>query len=175
MSLTDLASLGSFVSAIAVLISLIYLSLQVKQAERNQQASIRATRVTRIVDIFLRLAEPSLADAMTKATAGAKDVSDTEVRQFLFYCRARFYNAEDSFNQFQEGLLGRVIFDSLVVGLKVSLGQPGMRAYYKRQRGDFGKDFVAFVDKLLAETPVIAPPDAAAQWRADVAAEMTAS
>ena len=42
MSLTDLASLGSLVSAIAVLISLIYLSLQVKQAERNQQASIRA-------------------------------------------------------------------------------------------------------------------------------------
>lgn len=30
MSLTDLASLGSFVSAVAVLISLIYLSLQVK-------------------------------------------------------------------------------------------------------------------------------------------------
>lgn len=35
MSLTDLAALGSFVSAVAVLISLIYLSLQVK-AGRTQ-------------------------------------------------------------------------------------------------------------------------------------------
>jgi hypothetical protein len=41
MSLTDLASIGSLVSGVAVLVSLIYLSLQVKQAERNQQASIR--------------------------------------------------------------------------------------------------------------------------------------
>ena len=172
MSLTDLASLGSFVSAVAVLISLIYLSLQVKQAERNQQASIRATRVTRIVDIYMRLAEPSLSDAVVKASWGAEDVSDVQVRQFAFYCGARFYNAEDSFNQFQEGLLGQVIFDSLVIGLKVSLGQPGMRAYYKRNRVSFGKDFVDFVDKLLADTPLTRAPDAVAQWRNDVAAEL---
>lgn len=175
MSLTDLASLGSFVSAIAVLISLIYLSLQVKLAERNQQASIRATRVTRIVDIMMGVTEPSLADAVTKASAGASDVTDLQIRQFNFYCGARFFNAEDSFNQFQEGLLSKVIFDSLVTGLKISLGQPGMRAYYKRQRTAFGKDFAGFVDKLLEETPLLPSLDAAAQWRADVAAELAAS
>jgi hypothetical protein len=175
MSLTDLASLGSFVSAIAVLISLIYLSLQVKQAERNQQSSIRATRVTRIVDIYMRLAEPSLSDAVVKASAGAADVTDAQIRQFSFYCGARFYNAEDSFNQYQEGLLNQRAFDSLVVGLKNSLSQPGMRAYYKRQRDAFGKEFAEFVDKLLVETPLVHSPDAAAQWRADVAAELASS
>ena len=175
MSLTDLASLGSFVSAIAVLISLIYLSLQVKQAERNQQASIRSTRVTRIVDIMMGLTEPSLADAVTKASAGAPDVTDVQIRQFSFYCGARFFNAEDSFNQFQEGLLSMVIFDSLVTGLKISLSQPGMRVYYKRQRAGFGRAFVDFVDKLLAETPLTPSQDVAAQWRADVAAELAAS
>lgn len=175
MSLTDLASLGSFVSAIAVLISLIYLSLQVKQAERNQQASIRSTRVTRIVDIHMGLAEPSLSDAVAKGGAGASDVTDTEVRQFIFYCAARFYNAEDSFNQFQEGLLDQRTLDSLVVGLQHSLRQPGIRAYYKRQRAAFGREFADFVDKLLAEQPRVNAPEAAAQWRADVAAELAAS
>lgn len=172
MSLTDLASLGSFVSAVAVLISLIYLSLQVKQAERNQQSSIRATRVTRIVDILMSLADPSVADAVTKASEGARDVSDQQIRQFAFYCGARFYNAEDSFNQFQEGLLNQRTFDSLVAGLKNSLGQPGMRAFYRRNRGALGKDFADFVDKLLAETPIVPDLDSAAQWRADVAAEL---
>ena len=38
MSLSDLASLGSFVSGVAVLISLIYLALQVRQTEKNQQS-----------------------------------------------------------------------------------------------------------------------------------------
>jgi hypothetical protein len=172
MSLTGLASLGSFLSAIAVLISLIYLSLQVKQAERNQQSSIRAARVTRIVDIMMSLADPSLADAVVKASAGAADVSDVQIHQFSFYCGARFYNAEDSFYQFQEGLLSKVNFESLVAGLKNSISQPGMRAYYRRQRAVFGKDFAELVDRLVAETPLVPSFDAAAQWRADVAAEV---
>ena len=37
MSLSDVAAIGSLVSGVAVLVSLVYLSLQVKQAERNQQ------------------------------------------------------------------------------------------------------------------------------------------
>ena len=58
MSLSDWASIGSLVSSIAVLISLIYLALQVRQAERNQQASIRQGRATRMVDIILAAGEP---------------------------------------------------------------------------------------------------------------------
>ncbi len=56
MSLSVLASLGSFVSGFAVLISLIYLALQVRQTERNQQVSIRHSRATRIVELHLALA-----------------------------------------------------------------------------------------------------------------------
>jgi hypothetical protein len=144
MSLTDLASVGSFVS--------------------------RATRVTRIVDIMMDLSEPSLADAVTKASEYAKDVTDREIHQFMFYCGARF--AEDSFNQFREGLLNQVTFDSLAAGLKHSLAQPCMRAFYKRQRAMLGRDFSAFVDKLLVETALGPPVDSVAQWRADVAAEL---
>ena len=38
MNLSDVASIGSFVSGVAVLVSLVYLSLQVRQTERNQRA-----------------------------------------------------------------------------------------------------------------------------------------
>jgi hypothetical protein len=69
MSLSDLASLGSFVSGIAVLLSLVFLyfqfrqvNLQVKQTEKNQQALIRQNRATRSVDLNMRRAEGSLVD-----------------------------------------------------------------------------------------------------------------
>ena len=126
--------------------------------------------MTRIVDIMMDLSEPSLADAVTKASEYAKDVTDREIRPFMFYCGARF--AEDSFNQFREGLLNQVTFDSLAAGLKHSLAQPCMRAFYKRQRAMLGRDFSAFVDKLLVETALGPPVDSVAQWRADVAAEL---
>lgn len=123
---------------------------------------------------MMGLAEPALADAVVKASAGAPDVTDAQIRQFTFYCGARFYNAEDSFYQFREGLLSPVNFDSLVAGLKNSISQPGMRAFYKRQRVVFGREFANFMDKLIAETPLGPPFDAVEQWRADVAAETAA-
>ena len=61
MSLSDLASLGSFVSGIAVLMSLVYLALQVRQTERNQQISIRHSRASRTVQLHLALADPAPA------------------------------------------------------------------------------------------------------------------
>ena len=58
MSLSDLASLGSFVSGVGVLISLIFLYFQVRQvnaqvgqAEKNQQAAIRQERSAKVSDM----------------------------------------------------------------------------------------------------------------------------
>jgi len=75
MTLSDLAALGSFISELAVLISLFFLyfqlrqvNVQAQQAERTQQATIRHTRAARIVDIALASAELSWADAVRKGT-----------------------------------------------------------------------------------------------------------
>ena len=68
MSLSNLASLGSFVSGFAVLISLIYLALQVRQSERNQQIAIRHSRASRIVELQLALADPAVAVAWRHGT-----------------------------------------------------------------------------------------------------------
>ena len=48
MTLADLASIGSFISGLGVLITLIYLGLQVRQAKLHQQGTIRQGRASRI-------------------------------------------------------------------------------------------------------------------------------
>jgi hypothetical protein len=58
MTFSDPASVGSFVSALAVLISLIYLALQVRQAERNQRALMQQGRADRVSGYCLKMAEP---------------------------------------------------------------------------------------------------------------------
>jgi hypothetical protein len=44
MSLSDLASLGSFVSGIAVVLSFVFLAMQIRQSARNQRATIHNER-----------------------------------------------------------------------------------------------------------------------------------
>src|SRR5215472_18516570 len=104
MSLSDLASLGSFVSGFAVLVSLVFLyfqlrqlGIQVRQAEKNQVASIGHTRATRMVDFLMRRAtSPQFADAVRKGSWGHDDVSLTELAQFRSYIQAAYLNNRDS-------------------------------------------------------------------------------
>ena len=171
MSLSDLASIGSFVSGIGVVLSLIYLSLQVRHADRNQQASIRQGRSTRVADLFMGASNPSVADAVAKGIAGAEDISSIQFEQFRYYCLAHISHAEDSFYQHQDGLLNDAAFETFVSALKGWFRSFGVRAVWKRARDAFAGEFVEFMDKICAETPIASSTDVLAQWKSDVAAE----
>ena len=55
MSLSDLASIGSLVSGIAVLVSLIYLAQQTWQNAKHTRALIHQARSQQSIDILERL------------------------------------------------------------------------------------------------------------------------
>jgi hypothetical protein len=62
MKLSDLASIGSLISSAAVLISLVYLALQIRQAERNQRALIHQGRASRMIALTASLIRGSSTD-----------------------------------------------------------------------------------------------------------------
>src|SRR5215470_13080603 len=149
MSLSQLGEIGSFVSGVAILTSLIFLYFQlrqinhqVKQAEKNQQSVIRQGRATRTAGILMAGTDPSLADAFVKGTFGADDISPTQLSQFSAACRATFINSEDTFYQHKDGLLDEATFDGFVAGMKGTWRYPGFRAQWKGVRKNYGTEFV---------------------------------
>lgn len=171
MSLADWASIGSLISSVAVLISLIYLAIQVRQAERNQQASIRQGRATRVVDIILAAGDPSYADALSKGTAGTADITRAEFGQFTAVYGAFLASAEDTFLQHREGLLSESMFASFRESWRKTLAQPGVRALWQLRRHAFEAGFAALMDELMAEAPPGGGSDFFAAWSAEVEAQ----
>lgn len=178
MSLSELASLGSFVSGIAVLGSLIFLYLQmnqigaqIKQAERNQRAAIRAERATRTTVGLMAFVESSAVDALFLGNGASEEMSTTQIRQYVLYCMSRFTNAEDAFSQHAEGLLGESAFNSMIASYRFAFSTPGFRAIWQLERVQFHGDFVVFMDKLLAGTSMTVVTDFTALVKAAFAAE----
>ena len=172
MSLSDLASLGSFVSGLAVLTSLIYLALQVRQTKRNQQIAIRHSRASRVVELHLALANVAVAEAWLHGSGSPQEITKTEVSQFMNLCRALFFHFEDSFYQREEGLLNDDAFETVVAGVRLSGRNPGFRAAWKIARPNFGGRFLGFMDKLVAESAVDPPVDLSVEtWKAAFASE----
>ena len=172
MSLAVLASLGSFVSGFAVLISLIYLARQVRQAERNQQISIRHSRVSRTVELHLALSDPAVADAWLHGSASPQELTRTELSQYIHVCRAYFFHFEDSFYQREEGLLNDEAFETVVAGVRLSARSPGWRAAWRIARPNFGGRFRDFMDREVARSAVEAPVDLSLEaWKVAFASE----
>ena len=171
MSLADLASIGAFLSGIAVLISLVYLSVQVRQAKLHQQAAIRQGRADRIVQMCFGGSDPSVADAIAKGYAGATDMTETQLTQYHYICRGFFYHCEEEFFQHKEGLANDAYYASFLAGTRRMFCEPGLRVQWKLQRESFVPEFVSFMDGLMEESQPIPHPDALAWWRAAVAAE----
>jgi len=172
MSLSDLASVGSFVSGCAVLISLVYLSLQVRQTKRNQQIAIRHSRATRIVDLQLALADSSVAEAWLHGSGSPQEITRTELSQYINLCRALFFHFEDSFYQREEGLLNDDAFETVVAGARLSARSPGWRAAWTLARPNFGGPFRDFLDGVVAAAAVEPPIDLSLDaWKAAFASE----
>jgi hypothetical protein len=181
MSLSDLASVGSFVSSIAVLVSLVLLYFQIRQvaeqvklAEKNQISIIEQGRSNRVTDVLIQIAsEPTLADAVEKGMTGAPDMTQTQFNQFRFFTYARFAVAEDSFLQHQNGQMSDAAFTSFARIFGGAFGSAGFRVHWKSVRRGYDPGFVAFCDTLMAKAAAIRDDDFA-RWNADVAAEKTA-
>ena len=171
MSLADLASIGSFISGIAVLISLVYLGLQVRQAKLHQQAAIRQGRADRIVAMCFEGGAPSVAEAVARGYAGTPDITETQLAQFHYICRGFFYHCEEEFFQHKEGLANDAYYASFLAGTGRMFCETGLRVQWKQQRAGFVSEFVAVMDKLLEENQPISHPDALAQWKTAIAAE----
>jgi hypothetical protein len=150
MSLSDLASVGSLVSGLAVLISLLYLALQVRQTERNQQISIRHSRVSRIVELQVALADPAMSAAWQHGSTNPHELTQIELNQFVSLCRAFFFHFEDSFYQREEGLLNDDAFETVVAGARLLARSPGLRVAWKVSRPNFGGRFLDFMDQVVA-------------------------
>ncbi|MGN6516510.1 MAG: hypothetical protein ACTHLR_11810 [Rhizomicrobium sp.] len=151
MTLADLASIGSLISGVAVLASLVYLAQQTRQNVRNSQAIIQQGRAARIADTALRLAELRADPGVDRCMIGMMDVSERDVGRFLNVCRAVFVSAEDSFFQHKSGLMDDLAFASFEASIRAGIGSSGLRAGWMLTREMYEREFRDYMDRLLNE------------------------
>jgi hypothetical protein len=151
MSLSDLASLGTLASSVAVFLSLIYLGLQMRQNTKHTKALIHQGRIARVVDLQLRAAEPGLAAAIITGNGGAPTPEAILKQQFNQHCWATFMSMEDTFAQSAEGLVGPEQFEGLRRGLVGAMAEPGARAFFLAHAD--GSAFGRFIRESAAIAP----------------------
>jgi hypothetical protein len=183
MTLSDLASLGSFVSGIAVLISLIFLYIQlrqlnqqVRQAEKNQQAAIQQARSYKRIDMQRdRVGDAALRESWRLSNERPDDMTVAQYTQFSNEAMAAYFLTEDTYYQRKQGLISDIAYDEWLSNIRrMTFTQPGIRALWPQRRALFPDEFAAFIDKLIDDShPRAFDVQASfAQWKADAKSEI---
>ena len=154
MSLADLASLGSFVSAIAVTASIIYLALQTHQNAKHTRALIQQGYAARTATVLVGIADADLTEAWIVGNGGTPTREAVKGLQFEYLCTAYVNAMLDLYNQRRDGLLNEDLFRSACVGFALRLRQSGYREFWngwKAARPDSNARFKAFVDEMASK------------------------
>lgn len=165
MSLSSLAAIGSFVSGIAVVVSLVYLAIQIRQAGLNQRGTMHQMRAQLSTDIMMRVAEAGLANSFRAGLTGASDISESQFWQFYYAASAILRTTENAYTQHQDGLISDMHFESARASTLSFLASPGYRALWLATRRSREPEFRHFMDKLLAEAEALPAQDLFHVWK----------
>ena len=152
IQLSKLARLAEIAAAIGVIISLIFIGLQLRSNTEATEAATRAAINQNDVD-FLSLSIDSsvLAKAMAKAQRG-EELSALEESQLVHLELVNFVSFEHSFYQYRKGLLEEPEWlrhrNLIEIGMK---HWPHSRTMWERSRGVFTPEFQQLVDSLVSE------------------------
>lgn len=165
MSFSDLATVGNFVSGIAVLISLIYLGVQIRQAAKNQRGTMHQMRAALSTDAMLRISESGLSNAFRAGLTGASDITEPQFWQYFYAANAVLRTTENAFSQYCEGLISEQHFDTAKASARVFLANRGFRALWRVTRKSREERFRGFMDQLEANVPDSPSVDLFEAWK----------
>jgi hypothetical protein len=173
MPLSDIASLATVISGVAVLASLVYLAQQTRQNTKHARALLHQARSEQAIHLtMLNATDLQMADLWLQGASGNVEMDRAKTFAYMNMAIAQLGYAENVFWQNREGLIDDQRNEATTTWLRFMLSHVGFRSVWLNARGSYGEDFQAFVDRIMNEVrssvPVTDPVD---QWRALVAGE----
>jgi hypothetical protein len=165
MTLSDLAALGSFVSGVAVIVTVGFLAVQIRQTNRNQRALMQQGRAAQQIDLLLRCADETLSVPRLKSLAGDLTMTDQEIDAAIYVWLAIWRSFEDGFLQHLRGTLDAESFQSDQAIIRFCFAYPSLRATWRLVRDRYAPAFRDYADGLMRETQTGQPPNEADLWR----------
>lgn len=145
------SAIAEIVSSVAVLATLIYLAIQIRQnTEAIHSQSRQALLTSAQSELFLRVQYPEMDMALTKSEIPSEKEQLMINSWLVGMLRARQF----SWLQYNAGIIDRAQWDTEIVVISNILSTPRARDWWKKVgRVSFAEDFVAFVDDLLMDRP----------------------
>ncbi len=147
-----LGNYGEFVGAIAIVITLVYLAIQVRQNTHMMRASIRQARSDNAVHLYSLAATSVVAELREKESHG-EALTEVEEERMLLWNICIWRQQQTTFFQARDGLLDAQTGDEQAIIVRALMQFPSARKFWADPRRALDSRFVAWVDGATGILP----------------------
>jgi hypothetical protein len=150
MTLQDLGSLGDLIAALATVIALVYLAVQIRQGSQV----VRSTQSQEFVHWRTELLEPVIGDRETAALwlKGGEhfaELDPVDQRRLIFFEWRAISGWNHYYHMREKGLLDPHQWSELTFLMERIGRRQAMKAAWLEYRDGYDEDFRAFIDRYL--------------------------
>ena len=170
MDLQFLGNLGEFIGGLAVIVSLVYLALQVRQNTQSLRTENYARARDRVAAIQAQLSQDGeLTRVYGKGVVDLSALTPQQRIQLTWSLYEAFGAFEFMFHAARARALPDEVWMRWSVAVAWWLTFPGVRSWWHARPTPFTSSFTSFVEATLQDNP--SDPAAARRWREFIAAD----
>ncbi len=150
---TRLSVFAELLGAAAVVVSLIYVGIEIRQNTQAVRSATYQELVAKSDDFLLVLAQDSaLTHIWLRGDEDPSSLDETERQRYWWIVRTFWRNMENAFRQHDRGMLGDPEYE-LYASMTCSPKPPGRRLTWKDHARTLSPDFVSFVEACVDMEP----------------------
>lgn len=152
MNWEAIAAAAELIGAIAVILTLVYLALQIRQ----NTAALRSTAThgahEQAAEVYRTLATDSeLAAIYLTGIANPDELTESEMAKFISFMMYASFNYQNWFLQTKEQLMDDALVASWSQVISMVSNTPGFQYFWEQRGFVYSPEYRQFVDTLMAE------------------------
>jgi len=154
MNWDAIGAIGEIVGAVAVIATLVYLAIQIRDSARASRSAAVTDATTAMQAFYQELgSNPKASQLFLNALTDPGSLSREDEFQYLMMMHSQFVGFQRCFFLAQEGTLDVGLRDSIGTAVNAANHMPGMVLYWKQRKSFFQPEFVTWVEGLLQRNP----------------------
>ena len=153
MDLNTLASIGEFAGAIAVVVSVLYLAIQIRQNSKTVRAAALQTVNDTSIRALSGMAAPGTAEVLVKGREELSSLTPTEAFQFSTHVSIMMIGFQGTFYQFKAGLIPEPVWRRNLLVMRWWAAFKGIRQAMNFMAPTFDPEFVALLKPPSSSVP----------------------
>ena len=149
--LSELASIAEIIGAFAVVMSLIYVGVQVNDSASAVRSAAANDANVAIQSWYLQIgSNQQTSELIYRALTSEEALSNDEEFQYLMVMHGIFLGFQNSYLLAEEGTIDVELRESLTSVIAGVKGQPGMKRYWRQRKSYLHSGFAEWAEQIFS-------------------------